>query len=672
MTTAINRAIEAGDLSPDVVVLILDKLDTFDLANVAKSGLFAVGVVDDEHVRRRCRETKKRRLVEGGDLAALKRIRKKRNARFVLQDMTLAAKGGHLDVVIWLRKHADGGYPCRVVQEAAAGGHLAVVKWLCESGRIAIRPMSIDASIDGAAKQGHVDVIRYLAAKHAAKGTALAMFWAVRNGHADALQCLCEIAPENACAYYCLVRDREIVTADTIRAGGDDDDEDGKDKTANMLKPRVVDKDKHAAFGLFDLACLTGRMHIIEWLWQRKLGKWTCHLYDLAAIARGTDVLDFLYARRPSLEAGIAPDGFDYETIFKSAILDGSVAKAAAWHLVMRAPIVLSRANVANVAFRGHLDMIKFLMAKGVLVEYRSCLLAACEGGRADVVTFMIDAGADVDERAVEKAAQHGHSNIVSLLYKRAGDIRVGKRVLNEAVRHCDADVVALLRNIGRAPVESSTLIRSVLRGRPDVVAVLCDDEEKAPRLAGDVDYAAAVACAVAHPKFDVDAAIDCALDEGNLRAIDALLDVRSSVPDIGPYYMPDQFCQCAHFDAIHRVANRCDIVWDDEDCTVNDAITRGSARVVQWFHARGLLDGQHRVGVVSAAGFAADDGKRSTVEFLWEHGFRPTSMRSPPHCDVCDDRPAEDHCAARMFLRQKIADAAALDDDVGRSPVPS
>ncbi|AVK76598.1 Ankyrin repeat domain containing protein [Pandoravirus neocaledonia] len=449
------------NLAPEVVGLILDKLDAGDADNALKSGAFAVDA-DAEGTRRRCRTTKKRHLVSNGDLAALKRIRKKRSARFVFQDVTLAARGGHLDAVVWLCKHARGGYPRRVIQEAAAGGHLAVVKWLCESGCIAIRPGAIDAAMDAAAKQGHADVIDYLATSRDGKGTPVGLFWAVRNGHADTVRRLCAICPENAGAYYYVAYKGRAIPADMVL--------DGDLDTTNGVAIDVAARDHDSgAFGLFDLACFMGRTNIVEWLWKQGLGKWTQHLYHMAANPRGTGMVDFLYARRSSLEAGIAPDQFRDESVVATAALGGSVARVAAWHFGMSMPVVLSRSDVAAVAARGHLDMIKFLHTKGAPVHPHTCLLEACEGGSVEVVAYMIDAGAAIDKQAVENAVRHGHSDIVRLLYARGGGIKVDKWVLYHAVRHCDAGAVMLLRKIGRAPVKSRTIIRPVLRGRPDI-----------------------------------------------------------------------------------------------------------------------------------------------------------------------------------------------------------
>ncbi|AGO85108.1 Ankyrin repeat domain containing protein [Pandoravirus salinus] len=635
------------------ITVSADKLYMTDLEQTLESDISTAAEADSRAPAASALvATKKRQLVAGGDLAALKRIRKGRNARFVLQDVTLAARGGHLDAVVWLCKHARGGYPCRVIQEASAGGHLAVVKWLCEAGRIAVRPGAIDSAIDAAARQGHNDVIDYLVTKHGGKGTPVGLFWAVRNGHADTIRRLCAICPENASAYYAVSHNGNSPPPELV--AGDDA------KALEALNVQVVAGDHPEAFGLFDLACLIGRIDIVRWMWEHDAGKWTRHIYVLAATGRGsTDMVDFLYARRSSIKAAIAPDEYDDEPVVAAATLGGSVAKVAAWHFGMSMPVVLSRSNVADVAARGHLDMINFLQTKGAPVHPRTCLLAACEGGSVAVAAYMIDAGAAIDEEAVKKAVRRGHSDIVRLLYARGGEIRVGEWPLYEAVHHCDADVVALLRRVGRAPVKSRMIVQSVLRGCPDVMAVLCD-RETMPGSTPSIDHAATVAHAVGHPKFDVDRALDQAIAEGNLPAVDALLDVRPAVLGAQPYRMRDHFCQRTHFDAISRVADRCEIAWETEDYTINNAVMRGGLRVVQWFHARGLLDGQRRDQVTSAVPFAATNGKRSTVEFLWEHGFRPTLMQSPPLCDVCDDQPAEDHCAAQAFLRQKIAEADA------------
>ncbi|AVK76379.1 hypothetical protein pneo_cds_772 [Pandoravirus neocaledonia] len=243
------------DLSAEVAGLVLDKLGADDVESALKAGIFVVDA-DAEQTRRRCQTTKKRRLVADGDLSALKRIRKKRNARFVFQDVTLAAKGGHLDAVVWLCKHARGGYPCRVIQEASAGGHLAVVKWLCEAGRIAIRPGAIDGAIDAAAKQGHDDVIDYLTTNHGGKGTPTGLFWAVRNGHTDTIRHLCAICPENASAYYRITHNGNSLSPEIMLS----DDP----KAADAIEVEAVAKDHPEAFGLFDLACLMGRIDVIR------------------------------------------------------------------------------------------------------------------------------------------------------------------------------------------------------------------------------------------------------------------------------------------------------------------------------------------------------------------------------------------------------------------------
>ncbi|AVK76312.1 Ankyrin repeat domain containing protein [Pandoravirus neocaledonia] len=648
---AMSPRVGTRDFCHEVVGLVLDHLDSDDVDRALGSGIFSIDA-DAERTRRRCQATKKRRLVAKGDLAALKRIRRKRNARFVLQDLTLAAKGGHLDAVIWLHKHARGGYPCRAIQEASAGGHLAVVKWLCEAGRIDIRPGAIDAAVDAAANGGHDDVVAYLAEKHDGTGTPAALFWAVRNGHTDVVQRLCAVRPENAGAYYHVTYGHAPASITMI--SGEDPE------VVNAIKVTAVAKD-HPGFGLFDLACLVGHMDIVRLLWQHGIARWTPALLCMAAVARGTDVVDFVYAHRPALEAGIMPDEFCYEEIIAIAICSGSVAKVAAWHWAMHAPFVLSRSDMVNVACRGHLDMFKFLCSRNAPVNLDSCLLGACKGGSIAVVTHLLDAGAAINEQAINEAASHGHSDIVRLLYARGGDIRVHASTLNQAVTHCDADVVAHMRHVGQAEVDAYAITESVLRGRADVAAALCD---RAPPPPGSscVNHVGTVACTVGHPLFSLDDTLYTAIMRGNRGAIDALLDARPAVVGPRPYLMPDHHCGNVHFDAVRRVVERCDVVWNTCDYTVGNAIMFGSARTARWFHARGILDCEQHDSVAALVPNAAINGHLSTVEFMWERGFRPTSMDAPL-CGVCDDTPAEDHCAAQAFLRRKIAEAAGAAD---------
>ncbi|AGO85217.1 Ankyrin repeat domain containing protein [Pandoravirus salinus] len=636
MAAETKRETGPRDLPAEIVENILDGVDAGDAESALASDLFSVDA-EAWRIDRRCRTTKKRRLVAAGDLAALKYIRKRRAARFVLQDLSLTARGGHLKAVMWLYKRAKGGYPCRAIKEASAGGHIDVVWWLCQ--KIAIRPGAIDAAVDAAAEGGHQDVVDYLIEDHGGKGTPLAILWAVKNGHADVVRRLYWTCPSNASAYY---------------KGADYDWDPRSDRG---YRNAAVTNGAGDCFGLLDVACSTGRADIVDFLWEGRVARWTPDLFCWAANADGIAMIDFIHAHYARLCAGIDPATFQRHNVMSVVARKGSVSAAVAWRHVLASDFTPASAVVAVEC--GHGALFRFMdVTLGVPIDYRTCLIAAAGNGHANLVGQMLDKGQVVDDSVLYSAAYNGHAHIVKMLYDRGDNNSTFSSMLLLASKYCDADTVMRVRKFGRARVKRSALTNAIVRGRVDLVDAMCDDPDhwQWPREAV-VDHEIAVARAIRHPKFVVDHVLDQAIIEGSVEAVDAIMRVRQRLTPDQPYVPPYHTFHRLYFDAIKHLHARYGIAWSapcthEITCLVHAVITRGGTDDVRWLYERGLLEPDT---VSCAMVAAANKGHLSTVEFLWDRGFRPDAL-DEPRCRLCVDHPAEDHHAAQAFLREKVA----------------
>ncbi|RHY34344.1 hypothetical protein DYB34_012776, partial [Aphanomyces astaci] len=96
-----------------------------------------------------------------------------------------AATNGHLAVVQYLAPKSNGHQPLSALDDASTNGHLEVVKYLHHEGF----PCTVRA-MDGAAINGHLDVVKWLS-EHRKEGcTTEAMDGACRNGHLEVVQWL--------------------------------------------------------------------------------------------------------------------------------------------------------------------------------------------------------------------------------------------------------------------------------------------------------------------------------------------------------------------------------------------------------------------------------------------------------------------------------------------------
>ncbi|OWY97148.1 hypothetical protein PHMEG_00032396, partial [Phytophthora megakarya] len=111
---------------------------------------------------------------------------KDENRQCTAAAMDGAASNGHLEVVKWLHESRAEGCTKHAMDGAATGGHLEVLKWLQQHR---LEGCSATA-MDGAARNGHLDVIKWLHTNTTAGCTTKAMDDAATYGYLDVVKWL--------------------------------------------------------------------------------------------------------------------------------------------------------------------------------------------------------------------------------------------------------------------------------------------------------------------------------------------------------------------------------------------------------------------------------------------------------------------------------------------------
>lgn len=96
-----------------------------------------------------------------------------------------AASIGDLRNIKKLHKIKSSNFDCRTLTIAATDGNLEMVQWLCENQSIC----STNA-VDGAARNNHLAVVKYLVEQMGLQGTTDTMDSAARNGHSTMVKWL--------------------------------------------------------------------------------------------------------------------------------------------------------------------------------------------------------------------------------------------------------------------------------------------------------------------------------------------------------------------------------------------------------------------------------------------------------------------------------------------------
>ncbi|KAK3298588.1 ankyrin repeat-containing domain protein [Chaetomium fimeti] len=179
------------------------------------------------------------------------------------------------------------------------------------------------------------------------------------------------------------------------------------------------------------------------------------------------------------------------------------------------------RAPLSYAAGRGHIDMVTLLLEKGADISHRNIhgqtpLSHAVGGGHPDMITLLLKEGADIeqgdknDRAPLSHAAEKGHLDMVTLLLKEGADAnqrdRHGRTPILYAAEKGQLGMVALLLKEGADANQRDRLGRTPIsyaaeKGQLGIVTLL--SEAGADIEQGDVDGRSPISYAAEKGRLD-------------------------------------------------------------------------------------------------------------------------------------------------------------------------
>lgn len=714
-----SEVIGPQHMPAEVALLVLDYLRTTDFETCLDVNVFPTVNADHERLRRRCRETKKRELVRLGDVDALQYIYETRGARFVLQDMALAAAGGRMAAVKWLWAHAKGGHPCAVLECAAARGHYSLVSWLCD--HIQFTQAVVDEAVDCAAEAGHVYVVDYLCTHHRATGTARAIFGAVLAGRIDIVKRLHSACPSHASA---LGRyQRATPRHHAWRGSGSCRIKFTTDRHPNQ-RPAANEYDAHGLdacsghVGLVDVACASGHLSMLAYLWENQIGKVSPCVFECAALGANVEIIEYLWAHHAAIDERIVGLAV-LSRVMDIAARSGSIVVCVLLGTLFNVPY--THRALIEAARLGRNDMIDLFRAMGAQVATEHAVSAA-SAGHVATIEHLHCLGVPLNRSVMLAAIQHGHLDVFRFLWegqlvslnaynleqifdeKRVDMVRClvdddhgtvpwADVLVWSVISQVDVDTFTRLLDKQNDSIMARNGHHASFRGHDDDAGGLDDDIVK------DKDHD--------HHDGDGDDVLDIVVDDddddghGNvdIGGDGERDDDTDSVPDLVDYCdektqyaimeaieygrgdildvllarIPHQdkkpvleFTQCfgasgCHPDLFDRVSCKFEIDWESLKASEaqDNAIFRDDVAMLSWMEKHGAFDPTD-ARMQRDVQNAIQRNHRRTVEWLWNRGARPDIDLDRITCAKCPGQPAKDHHATAQFWRANKAQEAA------------
>ncbi|CAH0491106.1 unnamed protein product [Peronospora farinosa] len=327
----------------------------------------------------------------------------------------LVATTGKMEMLMFLLDREDEGrLLTRCTQDAmdgaATNGHLEIVQYL---HRHRTEGCTV-AAMNGAAQNGHMEVVQFLHTQRTEGCTVAAMDGAARNGHLDMVMFL-----------------------HTYRGEGC--------STAAM-----------------DNAAAGGFLEVVRFLHDNRNEGCTTKAMDEAARSGHLETVKFLHAQR---KEGCSTDAMD------GAALVGSLSIITFLH-ENRNEGCTTRA-IDGAAWRGHLDVVRYLVTNRSDGCTSKALDTACQNGYFEIVQFLHEQGnAPCTTDAMDMAASGGHLEIVKYLQECRVEGCTKDAMANAAING-HADVVRFLGEHRKEGPHEFTLELAAAQGNVDCVNAL-------------------------------------------------------------------------------------------------------------------------------------------------------------------------------------------------------
>ncbi|TYZ68356.1 hypothetical protein PybrP1_005383, partial [[Pythium] brassicae (nom. inval.)] len=271
-----------------------------------------------------------------------------------------AAKSGHLEVVRWFQDNRSEGCTTQAMDGAAQNGHLEIVQWLHAN-----RTEGCSTSaIDGAARNGHLAVVKWLHANRSEGCTTQAMDVAASRGHLDVMQFLHANRTEGC-------------TTEAMNSAAENGHLD-------VVKWLHTSRTEGCTQEAMDLAAGSGHLEIVKWLHENRTEGCSTRTMDLSD---SLEVLQWLHENRSEgctkvAMVGAASRGnFEKLLFLKQEGIDhftrAAASKAVSMHHFeifqwLRTnyphPAAFKSVNPSDLVYRalpsGHLHVVQWLMAQ--------------------------------------------------------------------------------------------------------------------------------------------------------------------------------------------------------------------------------------------------------------------------------------------------------------------
>ncbi|KAE9045228.1 hypothetical protein PR003_g6219 [Phytophthora rubi] len=307
-----------------------------------------------------------------------------REGKCTTDAMDGAAANGHLEVVRYLHTQRTEGCTAAAMDGAARNGHLDVVQFLHSERSEGCTV----AAMDGAARNGHVETVKFLHTQRTEGCTTAAMDGAAGGGFLDVVRFLHEQRGEGC----------------TTKAM------DGAARSGHLevVKFLHTHRNEGCTTDAMDGAALVGRLPIIRFLHENRQEGCTTRAIDGAAWRGHLDVVKYLMSHRSE---GCTSKAMD------TACQSGYVEIVRFLHEQRTA--TCTTAAMDSAASGGHLEIVQFLQENRVEGCTKDAMTNAAINGHADVVLFLGEHRHEgPDEFALERAAAQGHVDCVDALIR--------------------------------------------------------------------------------------------------------------------------------------------------------------------------------------------------------------------------------------------------------------
>jgi hypothetical protein len=323
----------------------------------------------------------------------------------------LVATMGKMETLRFLLQSEDGGRcTSDAMDGAAANGHLEIVQFL-HSQRTEGCTV---AAMDGAARNGHMDVVLFLHTQRAEGCTVAAMDGAARNGHLE------------------------------------------------MVKFLHANRSEGCSTAAMDGAATGGFLEVVRFLHEQRSEGCTTKAMNGAARSGHLEVVKFLHTQRSE---GCTTDAMD------GAALVGRLPVITFLH-ENRKEGGTTRA-VDGAAWRGHLDVVRFLTVNRSEGCTSKAMDTASQNGYLEIVRFLHEQGtASCTTAAMDSAASGGHLEIVRFLQENRVEGCTKDAMTNAAING-HAEIVLFLGEHRHEGPHEYALERAAAQGNLDCVNAL-------------------------------------------------------------------------------------------------------------------------------------------------------------------------------------------------------